>query len=269
MVALDIQSLGYVFGLPGTLTRRLSIQRAATLHPKTSNIQVIIRNTHTLKNQCDSQTSALDSLSRSQSLLTTNRTVILAPKRVDRIRMEYALADVWTRDVLPYPGMGNNRGEHLIRTSASSMMRKLSRASKTGSYKKRTPSYVSFADDKSIPNPVDIGSAFDEEEEADGNAEGNSGFQSCPSLDRVLRTVSGNLQRMHGVEAPPWTSSAGDMKSPYGIDIRPGEAKSGSGSKLSRRELVKLFAAKRRRGKRKNSMLIKAFSVDGIRAWFT
>ena len=263
MIALDIRSLGYVFGLPGTLTRRLSIQRAATLNPRTSNLQVIIRNTHTLKNHCDSQISALDSISRSQSLLTTNRAVILAPKRIERIRMEYALADVWSKDFLPYPGMGNNRGEHLIRTSASSMMRKLSRASRTGNFKKRSSSHASFADDKSTPFPGDIGSVFEGEE-----VEGDCDLQSCPSLAMLSRSEGPNLRGLHRVETPPRTSSAGGTNWPYASTNEPYEAEPESISKLSRSELVKLFSAKRRRGKRNSPMLLKAFSVDGIRNWF-
>lgn len=258
MIALDIRSLGYVFGLPGTLTRRLSIQRAATLNPKTNNLQVIIRNTHTLKNHCDSQISALDSISRSQSLLTTNRAVILAPKRVERLRMEYGLTDVWTKDLLPYPGMSTNRGEHLIRTSASSMMRKLSRASKTGSFKKRSASCVSLADDKLASIPIDIDSVFEE---------GESDNHSCPSPATLLQGEGASTMRLQRIEPPPRTSSAGGVKSPYGGLFEP---EPDSISKLSRGELVKLFSTKRRRSKGNNSkFLLKAFSADGIRNWFT
>ena len=262
MIALDIRSLGYVFGLPGTLTRRLSIRRAATLNPKTNNLQVIIRNTHTLKNHGDSQISALDSISRSQSLLTTNRAVILAPKRVERLRMEYGLSDVWTKELLPYPGMSNNRGEHLIRTSASSMMRKLSRASKTGSFKKRSASCVSLADEKLASIPIDIESVFEREE-----AEGESDNNSCPSPPTLLQNEDTSTLRLQHIEPPPRASSAGPTKSPYSGSLEP---ESDSVSKLTRDELVRLFSAQRRRSKGNNSkFLFKAFSLDGIRDWFT
>lgn len=261
MIALDIQSLGYVFGLPGTLTRRLSIQRAATLNSKSKNSQVIIRNTYN-KSYCDSPVSASDSISRSQSLLTTNRAVVLAPRRVERLRMEYGLTDVWTKDLLPYPGMSNNRGEHIIRTSASSMMRKLSRASKTGSFKKRSPSWVSLADDKLASTPIDIDSVSEEEE-----AEAESDVHSCPSPTTVLQSEGTSTMRLEHIQPPPRASSAGGTKSPNGGVFEPAPEPV---SKLTRDELVKLFSAQRRRSKGNNPKLLpKAFSLDGIRNWFS
>lgn len=261
MIALDLRSLGYVFGLPGTLTRRLSIQRAATLNPKSNNLQVIIRNTHN-KNHCDSQISASDSIGRSQSLSTTNRAIILAPRRVERLRMEYGLTDVWTKDLLPYPGMSNNRGEHIIRTSASSMMRKLSRASKTGSFKKRSGSCVSLADDKIVSTPIDIDSVSEGEE-----AEGESDDNSCSSPITLMQSEYTNTINLQHIEPPLRASSAGGTKSPYGglPELEPESV-----SKLTRDELVKLFSAQRRRSKGNNSkFVLKAFSLDGIRNWFT
>lgn len=80
-------------------------------------------------------------MSRSQSLLETRRIPILAPKRVDRIRMEHALAHVWTGDSLPFPGMS---GRRFIRTSASSMMRKLSKTSTASKSTTRTVSCASI-----------------------------------------------------------------------------------------------------------------------------
>lgn len=261
MIALDIKSLGYVFGLPGTLTRRLSIRRAATLHSKSNNSQVIIRNTHN-KNYCDSQIPAPDSISRSQSLLTTNRAVVLAPRRVERLRMEYGLTDVWTKDLLPYPGMSNNRGEHIIRTSASSMMRKLSRASKTGSFKKRSPSCVSLADDKLASTPIDIDSVSEGEE-----AEAESDVNSCPSPTTVLQSGGKSTRRLQLVEPLPRANYAGGTKSPNGGLSEPEPE---CVSKLTRDELVKLFSAQRRRSKPNNpKILLKAFSLDGIRNWLT
>lgn len=55
------------------------------------------------------------------------------------------MTDVWTRDILPYPGMtGRARGEHLVRASASSMMRKLSVASIASNFTKRSGSMASL-----------------------------------------------------------------------------------------------------------------------------
>lgn len=265
MIALNIRSLGYVFGLPGTLTRRISVQRAATMNPKTHQLQVIIRNTNTLKDHCDTQMSALDSISRSQSLLTTNRAVILAPKRVDRLRMEYGLVDVWTKDILPYPGMSTNRGEHLIRTSASSMMRKLSRASKTGSFKKRSGSCTSFADDKMMSIPIDIDAVSEGEE-----AEGKCDSRSCPSQTIFAQGAGPNSVGLQRIETPSRRSSACRSETLHGTTCGfPGQERE-SISKLTRSDLVRLFSTQKTRGKRSSPKhLLKAFSVDGIRNWFT
>lgn len=102
--------------------------------------QVIIKNTNAFK-----ETASCASINRSQSLLTTNRIPVLAPARADRIRLEGLLADVWTREILPYPGMTSRaRSEHLVRASASSMMRKLSVASIASNFTKRSGSLASL-----------------------------------------------------------------------------------------------------------------------------
>ncbi|KEY67517.1 hypothetical protein S7711_02437 [Stachybotrys chartarum IBT 7711] len=138
---LDIKSMGAVFGKPGTIARRLSIQRAATVGPKSTLAQVILKNT-SITRDAASGASALTTINRSQSLLTTNQRVpVLAPPRSERARLEALLTDVWSRETLPFPGMPTrSRSEHLVRTSASSMMRKLSVASITNSFAKRSGS---------------------------------------------------------------------------------------------------------------------------------
>jgi hypothetical protein len=124
----------------GTIARRISIHRATTVGPTSNLCQVIIKNTNAFK---ESASSA--SINRSQSLLTTNRIPVLAPPRSERIRLEVLLADVWTREILPFPGMtGRARSEHLVRASASSMMRKLSVASIASNFTKRSGSMASL-----------------------------------------------------------------------------------------------------------------------------
>jgi hypothetical protein len=119
--------------------------------PKSSLCQVLIKNTTTLREI--SQFASSISMNRSQSLLTTNRIPVLAPPRSERVRLENLLSDVWTREILPFPGMtGRTRSEHLVRASASSMMRKLSVASIASNFTKRSASYISLA---SIHYPAD------------------------------------------------------------------------------------------------------------------
>lgn len=127
---LEIRSLGPVFGQPGTLMHRQSIQRAATLNSRKQGCQVIIKNTSSIKQREDLSITTSETVGRSQSFLSTYKIPILAPGRADRQRTEHAMANVWTRDRLPYPGMAGHRRGSLI-TSATNVMRRLSRASTT------------------------------------------------------------------------------------------------------------------------------------------
>ena len=137
MLRLELKTLGRVFGHPGSLTRRLSIQRAATVGTRSNVCQVIIRNTHNPQNDNDHRTPDIN---RSYSLLTTHRIAMLAPKRAERVRLEQSVVDIWSRDVLPYPGMTVARGAPLLRASAGSLVRKLSRASMHGPFSRRSAS---------------------------------------------------------------------------------------------------------------------------------
>ncbi|KAI5466600.1 hypothetical protein BGZ63DRAFT_409851 [Mariannaea sp. PMI_226] len=125
---LNIKSLG-------TVARRISVHRATTAGPKCALNQVVLKNTSNATTRVPSSTS----INRSQSLLTTNsRITVLAPTRDERIRIETLLANIWSRDILPYPGMApKTRSDHLVRNSASTMMRKLSVASISGSFSKK------------------------------------------------------------------------------------------------------------------------------------
>jgi hypothetical protein len=128
-IALDLKSVGVIYGHHGTLARRLSIQRAATVGNRISIHQVIVRNTHNPEELHEFRQPSTSSINRSKSHLTTNRIVVLAPKRSERSRLEAMLSDVWTKDKLPYPGMIASRGGQIIRASAGSLVRKLSLAS--------------------------------------------------------------------------------------------------------------------------------------------
>lgn len=107
--------------------------------------QVILKNTSVVKNAASSTPRV--PINRSQSLSTINsRVPVIAPSRGERARLEALLSDVWTRDILPFPGItARSRSEHLVRASATSMMRKLSVASIASTFTKRTPSTASSA----------------------------------------------------------------------------------------------------------------------------
>ena len=130
-LALEIKPLGNAY-----LARRLSIQRTTTTGLGPTIQQVIIRNTHSLKEKLDDPNSVL-SFKRSQSLLFNEcRTTVLCPRRNTRIRVEQEMCNVWSREFLPYPAMRATR-ERNLRRSASHVMRKLSRGSLTGSIGRR------------------------------------------------------------------------------------------------------------------------------------
>ncbi|ATZ45928.1 hypothetical protein BCIN_01g06240 [Botrytis cinerea B05.10] len=130
-LSFDIKPMGTVYGKPGTVARRNSIHRATTMKGQTTIPRsVIVRNTSATVEPSLSSSASQLSINRSQSLAGPHRPTVLAPPRTERVRLETLLADVWTRDIIPYPGMGSRaHREHTVRASASSMMRKISHAS--------------------------------------------------------------------------------------------------------------------------------------------
>jgi hypothetical protein len=148
-LSLDIKSIGPVFGHAGSLVRRMSVHRAATLGSKQHVTQVIIKNTQAQKTPEPPPPFAPNLVTRSQSHLSSNHVPTLAPRRAERIRLETALEDVWTKDILPFPGMGNRRMENQIRASANSVMRKLSMASIASNFSRRSPSFSSMSNTRS------------------------------------------------------------------------------------------------------------------------
>ena len=146
---LDVKSLGPVFGHADSMVRRMSVHRAATLGAKTNLSQVIIKNTQAEKLQQSPPTFSPGVVARSQSLLSSNHIPTLAPRRAERIRLENAMEDVWTKDALPFPGMSNRRVEDQIRASANSVMRKLSMASIASNFSRRSPSFSSMSNSRS------------------------------------------------------------------------------------------------------------------------
>lgn len=122
------------------MARNLSTHRATTVGPKTPLCQVILKNTSAVKEA--STFSHGPQINRSRSLLITNsRIPVLVPPRAERLRLEALLADVWTKDVLPFPGITTrSRSEQLVRASASSVMRRLSSVHITGNFIMRSAS---------------------------------------------------------------------------------------------------------------------------------
>ncbi|KAF2735714.1 hypothetical protein EJ04DRAFT_599438 [Polyplosphaeria fusca] len=148
-LALDIKSIGPVFGHANSLVRRMSVHRAATLGSRSTMTQVIIKNTQAQKLPDPPPTFSPNLVTRSQSHMSSNHIPTLAPRRAERVRLETTIDDVWTKDILPFPGMGNRRTENPIRASANSVMRKLSMASIASNFSRRSPSFSSLSNARS------------------------------------------------------------------------------------------------------------------------
>ncbi|TLD24924.1 hypothetical protein PspLS_05436 [Pyricularia sp. CBS 133598] len=162
--SMSIKSLGAVFGKPGTISRQISIHHAGTAGPKMTLCQVVLKNTTVERESYVAvpAVSAKTCLHRSQSLVAPpeSRVTVLSPSRGDRSRLEAILSDVWTREALPFPGMTvRSRSEHLVRSSASSVMRKLSVASIASSFTKRS---VSMASTTTTRACVSVAAAMDD-----------------------------------------------------------------------------------------------------------
>lgn len=124
----------------GTTARKLSIRRATTVGPKSPMCQVIVKNTSIDKDSL-AMSPKPASINRSQSLQANARIPVLSPSRSDRARLEALVSDVWTRDVLPFPGMTPRiKSERPVLSTASSAMRKLSVASLTSTFGRRSTS---------------------------------------------------------------------------------------------------------------------------------
>ncbi|KAK6428775.1 hypothetical protein LTR95_015080 [Oleoguttula sp. CCFEE 5521] len=146
----DLRSIGKAFGKPGTFIRQASstnVHRTATVGPMTDLNQVIIKYTLAVRDAQETAASSATSLQipRSQSVATPSHVQTLAPRRADRVRLEVMLNDVWSKHLLPYPGMTVRRSEQ-IRGSANNVIRKFSMASITSNFSsKRSASYTSMS----------------------------------------------------------------------------------------------------------------------------
>lgn len=189
----SFKPLSSAFSHVQSLARRMSIQRAATLVSKAAMRQVVIKDTQALRISTDANARDSIPVARSQSLLSSNHVQTLAPRRAERIRLEVALSDVWTKEVLPYPGMASRRPENPIRASANSVMRKLSMASIASNFSKRSTSYASVS---TASSRTMTGSSIDESpyvpnENRRFRSGTNSASRMCPKEWNEDRHVAG------------------------------------------------------------------------------
>ncbi|KAK2007190.1 RhoGEF domain-containing protein [Colletotrichum eremochloae] len=206
-MSLSMKSLGTIFRKPGTVARRISIHRATTVGPKSPLCQLILKNTSVVRD--NSESAPNPSIKRSQSLLTTNpRIPILAPPRGERARLEALMSDIWSRDVLPFPGMtGRSRSEHLVRSSASTMMRKLSVASIASSFAKRSNSVASLGkfvveDDAGDKEGTDHGHPSKLCRDESFNTEHSPGDQVDETVRPRLPKIDDDVEVINTLSAP-------------------------------------------------------------------
>ena len=263
VICLDIKALGPIFGVPGTLMHRQSIQRAATTNQRRYTCQVIIKHTFSLKETNETPLKRSNTLSRSRSLMSTNHVPLLAPKRSDRHRIEQLVSDVWTKDRLPFPGMAGNMGGHLIRTSASTVMRKISLASMTtsgGSLRRRGAQQV-------VTKEGDLQSSH--VLRVLGNQTDGASSLRYESRDAdPTRAVRSILEYQDANPYAKRTVTEEAKTAPDGNDVDWSRSRqvSETSTVVAHRELKEY---PHENGKpRKPKTLFKAFSTDSIRAWF-
>lgn len=245
---------------------RQSIQRAATLNSRKQGCQIIIKNTSSMKQREDLPMTISETVGRSQSFLSTYKIPILAPGRADRQRMEQAMAGVWTQDQLPYPGMAGHRRGSLI-TSATNVMRRLSRASTT------TTSTTTSATSISCTSIAETStqSAYTAASRMPGNYHS---FGHMPDHCQSV-TPAPELECSETGEDDEDTAIALERTMGNTIELRP---ISNSSNQARRREVsgvstmlpsMEPLEVEQGRGKlRKPKTLFKQFSTEGLRNWF-
>ena len=258
-LAINLRSLGLIFGQPGSLARRMSLQQTEVLDTSRPGCEVIIRNTHSAREGQDFPKSASASFNRSTSLLLSSRIPVLSPDRVDRVRLEHALEDVWTKATLPFPGMTVHRMGDFVRVSKKSVMRKLSKASTNTPTEKHSFSCNSL-DDPFIegPSPKENHQAVsrvDAERETTPTSTLRLGTEYDLTLPEALAT--------EGSAQPQMTDA---MKISFNVPRTPR-------SRISSEALTVAEEDERKEDKpdkpKKGKTLLKAFSAEGMRMWFT
>lgn len=122
------------------MARNISTYQMRSNEGRLSSLHVMLKNTNALGEHINSPT-VTSRIHRTRSVLTNGQITVLNPARSERARLENLVRDVWSTDSLPFPGMiMRSKSESLVRTSASSVMRKLSVASIASSLSKRSNS---------------------------------------------------------------------------------------------------------------------------------
>ncbi|KAL1962172.1 hypothetical protein VTN77DRAFT_518 [Rasamsonia byssochlamydoides] len=124
LLSLSLVPLGRIDSPSAVLVRRPSTRSMSTRSSVKRHLEhVIIKKTHNPLHDEDVRHLHEGGIERSRSVARETSPTILAPLRQDRVRLERSIADIFTRDVLPYPGMLVTRADYL---RTQSLMRGLS-----------------------------------------------------------------------------------------------------------------------------------------------
>ncbi|KKA19997.1 Rho guanyl nucleotide exchange factor [Rasamsonia emersonii CBS 393.64] len=124
LLSLSLVPLGRIDSPLAVLARRPSTRSMSTRSSVKRHLErVIIKKTHNPLHDEDVRQLHEGGIQRSRSVARENSPTVLAPLRQDRVRLERSIADIFTRDVLPYPGMLVTRADYL---RTQSLMRGLS-----------------------------------------------------------------------------------------------------------------------------------------------
>lgn len=211
-------------GQPNNPTRRSSIHGSLTMNMCPEIVHLIVKGTRAPPHPGQAPKPEEPIVTRSQSLMITDRTAILAPKRQERIRIERSLSEIWTRDILPYPGMSLGKGDHVIRASAGSLMRRLSLHTP---FSRRSSSLATTATMKSVEtvcdikdnygweekDPIEIFLSSDEIEHKDEVEDATTSPSTASPVTPTANVARGSKKkRAHVVAEEPSDVTVGEVK---------------------------------------------------------
>lgn len=110
---LPVVPLDAIDNRAGILARRTSVRSLSANNPKRQPEQVVIKRTHNPLHDDEVRSRQEAGIVRTRSAVREHAPVILSPLRQDRVRLERSIADIFSREILPFPGMVMGRGDYL------------------------------------------------------------------------------------------------------------------------------------------------------------
>ena len=193
------------------LTRMPSTPSFAATRPRSNSKEVCIRRTNYPNSAEDSisQADGDQQLTRARSVYSRRNPTVLTPRRQDRIRLEKFIADVYTRDVLPFPGMALAKGDIL---------------SRTGSLIRRFSLHTGFARRSSSlstthTQPI-VGETTEEADHHGDDGRPSDGTLGELSMNQERRSSPAREHAIQGAAASPGSKSPHKRASPTHLSVR-------------------------------------------------